>query len=251
MRVLKEGERLGNYEIIELIGTGGFGHVYKVKKLDTGENQALKLFKKDVFTADQLQERVKRELRSLRRLRSAYVVNVYDLHHHEGLWYLTMEYVEGRGLDALISENDALIEGVAAVPLLVKLAEAIAHCHDEQIVHRDIKPSNVIVQQDGIPRLVDFGIVAILDHPPITEEPFGYRLHLAPEYIKSGDPTTSADIYAFGITMYRVLTKRKPKQEDETPYCCDNPAQTRPVHPTDVSGNVPRWLGDIVMKALE
>ena len=112
-----------------------------------------------------------------------------------------MEYIEGDALDDLISRNDAAIQGVAAVPLFEKLGQAIAHAHEQQVVHRDIKPSNVIVEHEGAPRLVDFGLVAILNEPRITVGRPGTPIHLAPEYVDTGVPTPLIDIYAFGVTM--------------------------------------------------
>lgn len=251
MSTFEVGEVVDKYKIVELVGVGGFGSVYKVQKIDSGETQALKLLKAGMWSEEELRERAQRELAGLRRLTSPFVVQVYDLHRLEpGRWFLTMEFVKGNNLDDLIDNRATTFKGEAAVPLFEKLAEAIAHAHEHQVIHRDIKPSNVIVEQDGRPRLVDFGIVAIMDLPRITEGAIGYRFHLAPEYFDGGPPTPSIDIYAFGITMYRVLTNGLPRQADGTFYRHDNPKQSKPIHPSDLCPEVPRWLGDVVMKAL-
>jgi serine/threonine protein kinase len=205
--------RIPNLDVIELLGQGGMGVVYKGRQPLLDRYVAIKVLRPDYQTDDDFQERFLREARTLARLRHPYIVTVFDVGKSDQLYYIVMEFVEGANLrqlltDRLISERDAL-------EFVPQIAEALQHAHEAGVVHRDVKPENVLVDALGRVRLVDFGL-ATLFGPNIARSPDDNRVagtlgYMAPEQFTTPETVDHrADIYSTGVVFYELLAGELP-----------------------------------------
>src|SRR6202008_3804882 len=162
LQALAPGQMLGNrYEIKSVLGVGGMGMVYKDHDRELGEVLAIKTLKPDMTAADSnALERFKSEIKLARRIAHRNVVRTYDLGESGGLYYISMEYVEGKSLKELIRERGRL-PASAVLPIAKQLCRALEVSHDEGVIHRDIKPQNMVVQADGVLKVMDFGIARL------------------------------------------------------------------------------------------
>jgi serine/threonine protein kinase len=231
--------RISNLEVIELLGQGGMGVVYKGRQPLLDRYVAIKVVRPDFQTDGEFQERFIREARMLARLRHPYIVTVFDVAKSDDLYYLVMEFVDGPSLRQLVacqsvSERDAL-------EFVPQIAEALQHAHEAGVVHRDVKPENVLIDALGRVRLVDFGL-ATLFGPNAPRSPDDNRVagtlgYMAPEQFTMPETVDHrADIYSTGVVFYEMLARELP-QGDGMP-------------PSRKGATDPR-LDPIVMRALE
>ena len=213
------GRRVGLYRIEAHIGEGGMGNVYLAAREDDFHKKvALKILKRGMDT-DTLLKRFRQERQILANLDHPNIARLLDGGSTEdGLPYLVMEYIEGQPLTEYCDERRLSL--VERLRLFVKVCRAVEYAHQNLVVHRDIKPSNIIVDKDGAPRLLDFGIARILD--PDSGEPReltmeGSRVstpeYASPEQLRGGVITTASDIYSLGVLLYKLLTGRRPQQQ--------------------------------------
>lgn len=212
--------KIPNLEVLELLGQGGMGAVYKGRQPLLDRFVAVKVLRPDLGTNDEFQLRFLREARTLAKLMHPYIVSVFDFGKSGDLHYLVMEYVEGATLRRLqaerrLTERDAL-------DYVPQITEALEHAHEAGVVHRDVKPENVLVDRRGRVRLVDFGLASLLDGDtagkPDDNRIAGTLAYMAPEQLVS--PATvdhRADIYATGVVMYEMLTGKLPKGDYALP----------------------------------
>jgi serine/threonine-protein kinase len=251
---LRPGHKLaGRYEIIDRIGCGGTGTVYRARDLELSELVAVKTLRSELVADTAALARFKSDLRHTRRLSHRSVVRTYDLGEAEGTHFLTMEYVHGTSLKRLIAQRGRL--PVHATLLIARqLCRALEVAHAEGIVHRDIKPQNMVLAPDGVLKVMDFGIARLLGRAPgLTQAGVvvGTPEYMAPELLLGEDVDARADVYAVGVVLYECLTGR-------TPHRTDNPAQlmshimnVSPALPHELVPDVPTWLSEVVMAALQ
>ncbi|MFZ2147184.1 MAG: serine/threonine-protein kinase [Sedimentisphaerales bacterium] len=229
-------------EIIELLGRGGMGAVYKARQKQLDRLVALKILPPQVAQTEAFAERFTREARSLARLNHPHIVMVHDFGHtEEGLYYFIMEFVEGTDLRRVIQAGElSPPEALAIVP---QVCEALQFAHEEGIVHRDIKPENILLDKKGRVKIADFGLAKLLDRPAslYTLTGAGQRMgtphYMAPEQIEHpGQVDHRADIYSLGVVFYEMLTGELPLGRFPLP--------SRKVH-IDVR------LDEVVLKTLE
>ncbi len=203
-------------EIIELVGQGGMGAVYRARQKQLDRLVALKILPPEVEQEAAFAERFTREARSLARLNHPNIVTVYDFGHTaEGLYFFIMEFVEGTDLRQVIRSNElSPKEALAIVP---KICMALQFAHDEGIVHRDIKPENILLDKRGRVKIADFGLAKIVDSPATvhTLTQAGQRMgtphYMAPEQIEHPDQVDHrADIFSLGVVFYEMLTGELP-----------------------------------------
>lgn len=204
------------YELHETIGQGGMGTVHRGHDTKTGEAVAIKALKPEIVQADpNMLERFEREGEALRLLNHPNIVSVMAAVEEDGNHYLVMEYVAGGTLADLMDEHRPMpIKMVLEIAL--DLADALTRAHRQKILHRDIKPANVLIAEDGTPRLTDFGVAQMQDRTRVTEAGMivGTYNYLSPEAIGGDDLDERADIWAFGILLYEMLTGTRPFEED-------------------------------------
>ena len=213
---MQDGPRVGEvfagrYRIEAILGEGGMGAVYRATDEQVGDVVALKVLLSHGARAEQI-ERFRREVRLARRITHPNVARIHDLGEHDGVLYLTMEYIRGRDLQHLVDEEGPLSPS-RVTELGQKIAEALAAIHAGGVVHRDLKPANVLLEEGGRVVLADFGIArADVDHDAAykTAGPIGTPIYMAPEQLTGAEVTARTDIYALGLLLYELLTGTVP-----------------------------------------
>jgi HAMP domain-containing protein len=250
---LRPGQRLaGRYEIIEPIGSGGMGVVYRALDLELSEPVAIKTLRREFVADSTALARFKSELRLARRISHRNVVRTHDLGEADGMYFITMEYVEGTSVKALITERGRLPVH-ATLPIAKQLCRALEVAHEEGIIHRDIKPHNMVLAPDGVLKVMDFGIARLLGRTQgmtQTGMVVGTPEYMAPEQLLGEDVDARADIYAVGVVIYECLTGRTPHTADNPMALISRVLEQRPVPPHELVPDIPRKLSDAVLAAL-
>jgi len=208
------GRTLGDFAIVELIGRGAMGAVYKARQVSLGRLVALKTLSAELARDKDFIERFYREARSAAALRHTNVVQVHALGEIEGVHYIAMELVEGEGLDAVLRREGPLAPE-RALRILKEVCAGLAAAHEAGIVHRDVKPSNILLDSKGSVRLSDFGLARRTEGGLEAARPggvVGTPLYMAPEVARGEPATPQSDLYSLGATFYHVLTGRPPFQ---------------------------------------
>ncbi len=200
-------------EILELIGQGGMGAVYKARQKSLGRIVALKVLKADLAAVPEFAERFAREAKSLAQLNHRNIVTVHDFGQRDGLCYLVMEYVEGANLRRVLEAGKLSPE--EALRLVPDLCDALQYAHDAGVVHRDIKPENILLDEAGRVKIADFGLAKLVGQPDArltaTHQVMGTLRYMAPEQMEgAGGVDHRADIYSLGVIIYEMLTGELP-----------------------------------------
>ena len=249
--------RFGGYELLEEIGHGGMGLVYKARHLGLNRIVALKLLLPGPFSSPEMLSRFRREAQAAAALSHPGIVPVYEVGESGGQSFLAMEYIEGRSLGRIIAEFGARsLEFGRMAQWMKGIAEAIAHAHAHGIVHRDLKPANILLDAEDRIRVVDFGLAKRLDDVSdltLTGQVLGSPDYLAPEQAsgKLAAPLPASDIYATGAILYELLTGRPPFRSSSVQDTLLRIRDAEPVAPRLLNGSVPRDLEVICLKCLE
>ncbi len=213
---LVPGQSLGvRYDIKSVLGAGGMGTVYRAVDRELQEVVAIKTLKPAMLAADDTAlERFKGEIRLARKISHRNVVRTHDLGESQGLYFITMEYVEGTSLKDLIRQRGRL-PGQVLVPIARQLCRALEVAHEAGVIHRDIKPQNMVVERDGTLKVMDFGIARLATRTPaqgLTEAGMviGTPEYMAPEQLLGDEIDARVDIYSAGVVFYECLTGRLP-----------------------------------------
>jgi len=203
-------KRLGKYEVLEVVGRGGMGVVYKAIDPEIGRLVGIKMMTSKVISDPGLLKRFYREAQSAGKLQHPNIVTIYDLGVHEATPYLVMEFLEGESLDAFIRSGRA-ISLEEKLNIIIQVCNALAYAHEQKIVHRDIKPANVMVLKDGTVKLVDFGIARIgEEHVTRAGQLLGSIQYMSPEQIQDAPVDLRTDIFSTGVSLYQLLTYQLP-----------------------------------------
>jgi serine/threonine-protein kinase len=250
--VFAPGQALGSrYTVVERVGAGGMGLVYKAIDRRLGKTVALKLIQAQAALRPAAQERFRRELALAQQVSHANVCRVHDLGDIEGTVFISMEYVEGQTLEVLIHSMGHL-SPTQTVALGRQMCAGLAAIHERGIVHRDLKPGNVMVDRLGHVLLMDFGMAYHKDQERLTQEGtvFGTLAYLSPEQAR-GQAEFRSDVYAVGLILYEMLTGRRPPGDDGPLPLALRPAEEICPPPSHFSPEVPGALDAIVMRCLE
>jgi serine/threonine protein kinase/Tfp pilus assembly protein PilF len=242
----------GRYQIIEELGKGGMGRVYKVFDTKIKEKIALKLIKPEVATDKETIERFSNEIRLARKIGHRNVCRMFDLGEAEGAHFITMEYVPGEDLKRLIRTMGRL-SPAQAISIARQVCEGLSEAHRQGIVHRDLKPQNIMVDEDGNARIMDFGIARSMKGKGITGEGviIGTPEYMSPEQVDGKDVDRRTDIYSLGIILYEMLTGRAPF-EGETPFSVGVKQKSEiPKDPAALNPQIPRELSGLILCCLE
>jgi serine/threonine protein kinase len=201
------------YEIIDELGRGGMGVVYRARDRELDDDIAIKVVRAELVKTDAgLIDRLKMETRLARRITHPNVVRSHDLGEWKGMHYLTMEFVQGITVEALI-ESHGRLSVASALAIGTQLAEALAVAHEQQIIHRDIKPANLLVDDDGVLKVTDFGLARpIENYAGYTNHGMvvGTPQYMAPEQIFGNVVDERSDLFAVGVVLYECLTGLPP-----------------------------------------
>jgi HAMP domain-containing protein/predicted Ser/Thr protein kinase len=256
VNVLTPGQTFGNrYEVKSVLGVGGMGMVYKANDRELGEVLAIKTLKPDMMGADSnALERFKSEIKLARRIAHRNVVRTYDLGEIGGQYYITMEYVEGKSLKELIKDRGRLPASVV-LPIAKQLCRALEVSHGEGVIHRDIKPQNMVVQGDGVLKVMDFGIARLTTRPKESGHTeagmvVGTPEYMAPEQLMGDELDARADLYATGVVLYECLVGTVPFTADTPITLIAKVLDEAPRPPRDVRPDIPQALSDLVIWVL-
>jgi eukaryotic-like serine/threonine-protein kinase len=255
---LAVGERFaGRYDILELLGSGGMGVVYRAYDREVGEAVAIKALRPDLGEIDAtLLERFKQELRLARRITHRNVVRTYDLGEVDGLYYITMELVRGTTVAMLIREAGRL-DVPATLTIGKQVCRALEVAHDEGVIHRDVKPQNLLVDHAGFLKVMDFGIARLAEH---HSEPgrgltaagvvVGTPQYMAPEQL-FGEPVDGrADLYATGAVLFECVTGRPVFEAPSLVALLARHLDDAPPDPRRLNTDVPESLAAVILRAL-
>ena len=214
--MLSKGQKVNDrYEIIKSIGEGGMANVYLAKDTILERNVAIKVLRGDLENDEKFIRRFQREARSVSDLSHPNIVEVYDVGEEEGQHYIVMEYIEGRTLKQLIQKRGALTVP-EVIDIMTQLTDGLATAHEAYIIHRDIKPQNIMILDNGLIKITDFGIAMTLNATQLTQtnSVMGSVHYLPPEQASGQTATAKSDIYSAGILMYELLTGTLPFRGD-------------------------------------
>lgn len=242
----------GRYQIIEELGRGGMGRVYRAKDTKLNEEVALKLIKPEIASSKKTIERFSNELRLARKIRHNNVGSMYELLEEEGTSYITMEYVSGQDLKGLIRQSGNLAINTS-ISIAKQVCEGLAEAHKLGIIHRDLKPSNVMIDKEGNVRIMDFGIARSLKEKGITGAGvmIGTPEYMSPEQVEGKETDQRSDIYSMGVILYEMVTGRVPFEGD-TPFTIGVKHKSEiPKNPKELNSQIPEDLGRVILKCLE
>ncbi len=248
-----EGRLLGNrYEIIEKIGNGGMAMVYKSKDHVLNRFVAVKILR-DEFTTDQ--EFIKRfsiEAQAAASMTHPNIVSIYDVGQDGNLYYIVMELIKGKTLKEIIVEEGGPLSWKWSTNIAIQIASALETAHKNNIVHRDIKPHNIIITEDGVAKVTDFGIAKAVSNSTITA--FGSTIgsvhYFSPEHARGGYTDSKSDLYSLGVVMYEMLTGRVPFDADTPVSVALKHMQEEPVPPIELNEKIPTSINSIILKAM-
>ena len=245
----------GRYEVKEIIGAGGMGVVYRAFDRELQEPIAIKTLKPEAMAGGSAAlDRFKQEIRLARRIAHRNVVRTYDLGEQNGMYYLTMEYVEGTSLKQLIVSRGKL---PVAVTLTVgkQLCRALEVAHAEGVIHRDIKPQNIVVEPSGFLKVMDFGIARLANPPKgkgLTEAgtSIGTPDYMSPEQLSGAELDPRSDLYAAGVVLFECLTGRLPFEAETTWALVAKHLEEETPDPRKFNAEVPPVLAAVILKAM-
>ncbi|MFC2169814.1 protein kinase [Acidobacteriota bacterium] len=240
------------YEIIEELGTGGMGKVYRVEDTKVKEEIALKLIKPEISSDKKTIDRFRNELKVARKIRHENVSGMYDLGDAEGIHFITMEYISGGDLKSFIKRSKKLTVETA-ISIARQICDGLTAAHNLGVVHRDLKPSNIMIDKAGNARIMDFGIARSITSKGITDRGvmIGTPEYFSPEQAETKEVDHRSDIYSLGVILYEMVTGQRPFEGETALSVARKHADEIPRDPKELNPQIPDDLNIVIMKCLE
>jgi serine/threonine protein kinase/Tfp pilus assembly protein PilF len=249
---LKTGATFANrYQIIEELGEGGMGKVYKVLDTEIDARIALKLIKADIAADQKTIERFRNELKTARDITHKNVCRMYHMGKHEGHHYITMEFVDGEDLKGTIKRVGPVGIG-KTVAIAKQVCEGLAEAHRVGVVHRDLKPNNIMIDRDGNAKIMDFGIARSVKTKGVTGDGviIGTPEYMSPEQAEAKELDFRSDIYSFGVILFEMLTGQLPFTGDTPLSIALKHVKDRPDDPRTLNPQIPEDMARLILKCL-
>ena len=250
---LKKGTTFAErYEIIEELGTGGMGKVYRVKDKKLDEEMALKILRPEIAADKGMIERFKNELKLARKIAHRSVCKMYDLNEEEGTHFITMEYVSGEDLKSYIRKKGKISEE-DAISIAKQICEGLSEAHELGVVHRDLKPQNIMIDEKGRTKIMDFGIARSVEAPGVTQTGImiGTPDYISPEQAGGEEADQRSDIYALGVILYEMVTGSVPFKGDSALSVALKHKSKIPQDPKKLNPEVSEDLSRLILICME
>ena len=249
--MITKGQKINDrYEVIRSIGEGGMANVYLANDTILDRKVAIKVLRGDLSNDEKFIRRFQREALSVSNLSHPNIVEVYDVGEEDGQYYIVMEYIEGKTLKQLLKKRETLTLP-EVIDIMLQLTDGLAHAHESYIIHRDIKPQNIMILDNGLVKITDFGIAMALNATQLTQtnSVMGSVHYLPPEQANGKSATVKSDIYSLGILMYELITGSVPFKGDNAveialKHMKEKIPSIRKQNPT-----IPQSVENIVIKA--
>ena len=244
----------GRYEIIEKIGEGGMAYVFKARDNLLNRYVAIKILKEEFSKDEVFVKRFRTEAQSAASLIHPNIVSVFDVGEDKGISFIVMELLESKTLKDYIQAKGPLSSELT-LKIAAQIASALEAAHKAHIVHRDIKPQNIILNQNLVAKVTDFGIAKVTNTSTATITSFGKTMgsvhYFSPEHAKGGYTDAKSDLYSLGVVMYEMATGKLPFDADSPVSVALKHIQEVPIEPKQINPNVSQALNQIIMKAME
>ena len=249
--MIMKGQKINDrYQIIKTIGEGGMANVYLAYDTILDRNVAVKVLRGDLATDEKFVRRFQREALSASSLSHPNIVEVYDVGEDNGSYYIVMEYIDGKHLKQLLKKRGSLTL-TEVVDIMLQVTDGRSAAHDSYIIHRDIKPQNIMILENGLIKITDFGIAMALNSTQLTQtnSVMGSVHYLPPEQASGKGATIQSDVYSMGILMYELLTGTLPFKGDNAVEIALKHIKESVPSVRELLPNTPQSIDNIIMKA--
>ncbi|MCX8117574.1 MAG: protein kinase [Desulfobacterota bacterium] len=245
--------KYGRYEIIEELGKGSMGVVYKAYDPQIDRSIALKVLREDRVTSEAFVQRFLKEARAIGRLSHPNIVTIYDVGEDHGTIFIAMELLEGIPLNRVVQEGKVSFQEIARWG--AQIAETLGYAHQKGIVHRDVKPSNILLQKDGQIKITDFGIAHIEDPSALVQtqagEILGTPAYMSPEQVQGRPVDGRSDLFSLGIVLYELATRQRPFVGENMSAIFQAIVQAHPPEPSQINPSIPPKLSQTILRCLK
>ncbi len=252
---LTPGQKLGKYEIRQLLGRGGMAEVYRALNPDLNQDVAIKVLHPHIIDSDSEMAiaRFRREAQSIAALRHPNIVRVFDFDASTSIYFMVMELIDGPSLRDVIATHPTGMPQDEAVSVFRQLAEAVAYAHERGVIHRDIKPGNVLMVESKRPVLTDFGLARIVGGAKVTADgsSSGTPAYMSPEQAIGEEVSAQSDIYSLGVVLYEMVTGNVPFRGDSFTNVVLQHLQQTPQRPSEKVTGLDVRVENVIMRALE